>query len=243
MNLSVVKVIVADDNPIQLTNLIELVGRLRPDWEIVSRATSATEVEDGLEELEPTLAILNVKFADTTAIEIIQRVGDSCPVIFVTDNPLYAAEAFTCSALDFVLKPLMVERLEQAFKKAEVFFESKNKFRNITQPVSKSLRMFRGQELIWAELDDVCYFQAERKYTRVVLKDQEGLLKMGIASTVQFLNSQIFWRIHRGIVLNLHQMSSAKRDEFGRMTVKLTTRTEKLIVSKPYEHLFRDGFS
>ena len=243
MNLSVVKVIVADDTPLQLAYLVELVQHLRPEWEIVSSATSANEVEVAFENLNPTLAILNIKFSDTTAIEIIQTLGDICPVILVTDDLLYAAEAFTCNALDFMLRPLKVERLEQAFKKAEAFMVSKSKFHNITQPAPKTLRMFRGHELVWAKLDDVCYFQADRKYTRVVMKDQEGLLKMGIASTVQFLNSQTFWRIHRGLVLNLHQMSSAKRDEFGRMTVKLASRTEKLIVSKPYEHLFRDGFS
>ena len=243
MNLSVVKVIVADDNPLQLSYLIELVERLRPSWEIVSRATTSSEVEIAFENLSPTLAILNIKFPDTTAIEIIHNLGDICPVVLVTDDPLYAAEAFTCNALDFLLKPLKVERLEQALMKAEAFMVSKNKFHHSTQTTPKSLRMFRGHELVWAELDDVCYFQAEGKYTRVVMRDQEGLLKMGIASTVQFLNSQTFWRIHRGLVLNMHQMSSAKRDEFGRMTIKLAARAEKLIVSKPYEHLFRDGFS
>ena len=243
MNLSVVKVIVADDNPLQLSYLVELVQRLRPDWEIVSHATTASEVEVAFENLNPTLAILNIKFSDATAIEIIQNLGDICPVILITDDPLYAAEAFTCNALDFMLKPLKVERLEQALMKAEAFVMSKNKFHNITRLIPKSLRMFRGHDLVWAQLNDVCYFQADGKYTRVMMKDQEGLLKMGIASTIQFLDSQTFWRIHRGLVLNLHQMSSAKRDEFGRMTVKLATRTEKLTVSKSYEHLFRDGFS
>lgn len=66
---------------------------------------------------------------------------------------------------------------------------------------------------------------------------------MGISTAIQFLNTDRFWRIHRGLVLNVAHMAAARRDEFGRLTIRLNDREESLVVSKSYEYLFRDGFS
>lgn len=243
MDLDAITVLVADDDPAQLAYLSGLVRRLRPDWHIVAELTSSSDVEKELVNLSPSLAILDVRFADTTSLEIVGGLHDTCPVIFVTGDPLFAADAFTAEALDFILKPIKTDRFEHALRKAESFLMSK-RFAGSPRPrVADSLRMFRGHELVWAQLAEVRYFEAQRKYTRVVLKDQEGLLKMGLSTVVQHVSLDRFWRIHRGLILNVAHMSSAKRDELGRLRIKLADRDERLIVSKPYEHLFRDGFS
>ncbi len=96
---------------------------------------------------------------------------------------------------------------------------------------------------MWARLSDVRYFEAQRKYTRVVMKDNEGLLKMGISNTLEHLDNDMFWRIHRSVIVNVAHMASSRRDELGRLYVRLTDRSERLHVSRSFEHLFRDGFS
>ncbi len=154
----------------------------------------------------------------------------------------YAAEAFTHDAIDFLLKPLRAERLEQALQKAEASVGAKPVRSNAPGHL-KSLRMIRGHDLVWAPLTEVRFFEAQKKYTRVVLKDQDGLLRMGIGSVAQHLDVHQFWRIHRGIILNVAHMAAANRDDLGRMVVRIIDRKEKLIVSRPYEHLFKDGFS
>ena len=236
-------VLLADDDPIQLAYLAALITRLRPEWKIVSQTLSLEQVEKDLAEFSPSLAILDVRFSDTTSLEIVRGLRESYPVIFVTGDPLFAADAFTCEALDFVLKPIKPERFEQALKKAEIYLLAQSGKGDSRRRVATSLRMIRGQELVWTPLTEVRYFEAHRKYTRVVLKNQEGLLKMGISTATQFLNPENFWRIHRGLVLNVSHMVAARRDEFGRMTIKIADRDENLVVSKSYEYLFRDGFS
>lgn len=231
-------VLVADDDPSQLAYLSGLIRSLRPEWQVVAEVSTAAQVTQQLALHEPALAVLDVRFADTTAIEVVRELRESYPVIFVTGDPLFAADAFSCDAIDFVLKPLRAERLEQALRKAEgvaLGGKKANKY-------ASSLRMMRGHELVWTPLSEVRYFEAQRKYTRVVAKDQEGLLKLGIGSTVKYLDGATFWRIHRRTVVNVAHMASAKRDEMGRLYVRLTDRSERLLVSRPYEHLFRDGF-
>lgn len=236
-------VLLADDDAEQLEYLSAMIKRLRPQWKIVGQVSTASEVARALIQLVPSLAILDVRFVDATSIEIVKGLRESFPVIFVTGDPLFAADAYGVDAIDFVLKPIRSERMEHALRKAEALVplpddDSQARSRTVT-----SLRMIRGRDLVWTPLQDVRFFEAQRKYTRVVLKDQEGLLKMGISTVIQYLEPRQFWRIHRGLVLNVSHMASARRDEMGRLNVKLLDRQEKLTVSRPYEHLFKDGFS
>ncbi|MES2973015.1 MAG: LytTR family DNA-binding domain-containing protein [Pseudomonadota bacterium] len=243
MNAPGFTVLLADDDPSQLGYLASMIRRLRPGWTIVAEESSASQVARSLARLAPSLAILDIRFPDATAIDIVKDLRESCPVIFVTGDALFAAEAFTCDAIDFVLKPVREDRLEKALRKAEAFVHS-HTAGSATHPgtAMNSVFMINGNSLVRAALKDVLFFEAQRKYTRVVLRDQEGLLKMGISSVMRYLDARHFWRIHRGVVLNSAHMAAAGRDELGRLVVRLRDRPERLMVSGPHEHLFKDGF-
>lgn len=236
-------VVVADDDPAQLSFLAGLVRRMRPEWRIVAEATTAQQVRDSLSLHRPSLAILDVQFAGATAIEIVSGLRETVPVIFVTGDAAHAAEAFACDALDFVLKPVKAERFESALRKAEASAQNRNPGLEAGRQVAGSLCVYKGSDLIWTRVADVIYFEAQRKYTRVVTAETEGLLKMGISTTQQYLDPRLFWRIHRGTIVNIAHMSAARRDELGRITIRFKHRNERLQVSRPYEHLFRDGFA
>ena len=237
-------VMLADDDASQLGYLASLVQRLRPQWDIVAQESSASQLAGSLARLSPSLAILDIRFPDATAIDVVKDLREACPVIFVTGDALFAADAFTCDAIDFVLKPVRENRFEQALRKAEAFVRSSSTGAAATgSHPARSVLMIRGSSLVRVAIEDVLFFQAQRKFTRVVLKDQEGVLKMGINSVMRYLDARRFWRIHRGVVLNSAHMATAGRDELGRMIVRLTDRPEKLMVSGPHEHIFRDGFS
>lgn len=170
-------VLLADDDPAQLAYLADLIQRLRPEWQIVAQASTLEQVERDFVLHNPSIAILDVRFADSTSMEVVRGLRESYPVIFVTGDPAFAVDAFTCEALDFVLKPIRPERFEQALRKAEVFLQAQSGSKASGRRIPTSLRIIRGHELVWTPLSEVCYFQAQRKYTRVVLKNQEGLLR------------------------------------------------------------------
>lgn len=235
-------VLIADDDPVQLAYLAELIGKLRPSWEITAYAATLSEIEHELVQKNPSLSILDVRFAEASSLEFIQALKGNYPVIFVSGDPLFAAEAFTCQAIDFVLKPIQIHRLEQALRRADLFLNQQPAMLPPRREAT-SLKIFKGNDLIWTALGNVRYFEAQRKYTRVVLGNDEGLLKMGISAVIEELNPDTFWRIHRGLVVNIAHMTRAKRDELGRMLVSVADRVETLLVAKPYESLFREGFS
>lgn len=106
---------------------------------------------------------------------------------------------------------------------------------------SKIVRMLKGSDIILCPLLDVGYFEAQGKYTRVVLSDQEGLLQMGLSAVEAKLPAHQFMKIHRSLIVNIAKMQRIKRDEFGRMALYVAGRTEALVISRPYERLFRVG--
>ena len=105
----------------------------------------------------------------------------------------------------------------------------------------KTVRMLKGADIILCPLHDVSYFEAQGKYTRVVLAEQEGLLQMGLSAVEAKLPGYQFMKIHRSLIVNISKMQRIKRDEFGRMALYVLGRTEALVISRPYERLFRVG--
>ena len=88
-------------------------------------------------------------------------------------------------------------------------------------------------------VEDVVYFQAEQKYTSVFTAEQEHLIRMSIKQLSEQLDPNQFWQIHRGIIVSVQQIVSAKRDLRGRYTLHLKDRRETLRSSQAYGHLFK----
>ncbi|MFG5410329.1 LytTR family DNA-binding domain-containing protein [Piscinibacter sakaiensis] len=96
-----------------------------------------------------------------------------------------------------------------------------------------------GQTLKLITVDEVQYFQADNKYTRVVTRDGEALIRKSLKELVEELDAQQFWQIHRGTLVNAMAVAGVSRDFRGRLLVKLKDRAETLQVSDSYAHLFK----
>lgn len=105
----------------------------------------------------------------------------------------------------------------------------------------RSVRATSGREILSSPLLDVYYFEAQGKYTRVVLSSREGILNMGISKVAATLPKYQFQQVHRSFIVNMAKIKTIKTDEFGRMILFISDRNDKIHVSKTQEHLFRTG--
>ena len=96
-----------------------------------------------------------------------------------------------------------------------------------------------GQAVRVITVDDVCYFQADSKYTRVVTAEGESLIRKPIKELTQELDPASFWQIHRATIVNVNAIAGVVRDLRGRTQVRLKRREELLQVSDAYTQLFR----
>ena len=88
-------------------------------------------------------------------------------------------------------------------------------------------------------VDEVCYFQADSKYTRVVTADGEALIRKSLKELVDELDPAKFWPIHRSTIVNAAEIASVGRNLAGEMIVRLKHRPERLTVSDAHRKLFR----
>ena len=88
-------------------------------------------------------------------------------------------------------------------------------------------------------VDDVIYFKASDKYTEVITRQGESLIRKPIKDLAGELDPGTFWQIYRGTIVNVRFIARVSRSLTGSGTVKLTGREEALTVSSRYMHLFK----
>jgi DNA-binding LytR/AlgR family response regulator len=169
--------------------------------------------------------------------------------VFVTAYDKYAVAAFEQGAVDYVMKPFSAARLATAIARlkdkvgsAPANLEGLLQSLIRANAAKEHLRWItasQGQDLRLITVDEICYFQADSKYTLVVTPNQESLIRRSIKELVQELDPALFWQIHRGTVINVNAIAGVHRDIGGHLRVKLKERKETLPVSEPYVHLFK----
>ena len=88
-------------------------------------------------------------------------------------------------------------------------------------------------------MDDVVYFQADNKYTVVVTREGEAVVRTPIRELLDALDPAHFRQVHRSTIVNMRMVASVVRDESGRGTMRLKGRSETLPVSLTYMPLFK----
>jgi DNA-binding LytR/AlgR family response regulator len=98
---------------------------------------------------------------------------------------------------------------------------------------------FGMKPLMLLTVEEICYFKADSKYTLVVCADSESLIKKTIKELAGELDPNMFWQIHRSVIVNVRAIDSVVRSGSSDLAVRLKQRNETLAVSEPHHHLFR----
>jgi DNA-binding LytR/AlgR family response regulator len=182
-----------------------------------------------------------------TGIEVARQIGGRCHVAFITAFDQHALGAFEAGAIDYVLKPLALSRLVTTVQrlKARVAHAPPDlsQLRDARSQAGGGylqwIRASRGASVRLITVDEICYFKADSKYTLVVTADSESLIKKTIKELADELDPNMFWQIHRAVLINVRAIDSVLRDSHGALALRLKQRSETLAVSEAHHHLFR----
>lgn len=86
---------------------------------------------------------------------------------------------------------------------------------------------------------EVLYFEAADKYLRVMTAEREHLIRLSLRELLPRLDGQQFWQVHRSLVVRAAAITTATRDESGKVFLQLRGRPERLTASRLYAHLFK----
>ena len=246
--MSRARAIIAEDEPLLREELAELLASLWSELEIVAQTADGMATLQALERHQPDVLFVDINMPGLTGLEVARQASGRCHIVFVTAYDQHTLTAFEQGAVDYVLKPVQAARLATTVARLK---------ERVGRPASSVAGLLRelgsgpqrgflrwinasqGQAVRIITVDDVCYFHADSKYTRVVTPEGESLIRKPIKELTQELDPSSFWQIHRGTIVNVHAISGVVRDLRGRTQVRLKKREELLTVSDAYTHLFR----
>jgi len=96
-----------------------------------------------------------------------------------------------------------------------------------------------GSTVRMVPIDEVLYFEAADKYIRVLTAQHEYLIRTPLKQLLTQLDPEVFWQVHRAVVVRSSTIEAVHRDEAGKLHLDLRGRSEKIPVSRLYAHLFR----
>ena len=246
------RILIADDEPHLAASLRERLQALWPGLEILPLASNGIEALRAVTEDEPDAAFLDIRMPGLTGIELARRIDTRTHIVFVTAFDQYAVEAFDREVVDYLLKPVTDERLARCVErlkrkiaedeKPPALHEMLEKLARAMPAASGKLRWIRaskGEIVQQIAVDDVLYFQASDKYTCVMTREGESLIRLPLAELAGQLDGDVFWQIHRGTLVNMNEGAATRRDLSGRVFVKLKDGKTELPVSRAYAHLFK----
>ena len=221
-----------------------------PELRILGEAADGFEALELLKTCRPDVLFVDIEMPMLSGLNVAREVQGDCHVVFVTAFDAHAVAAFEQGAIDYVLKPFEAERLALTARRvSQRLGEAPARIDALLREVAASLP--RRDYLQWINasvgtavrvitVDDVCYFQADVGYTRVVTSDgSQALIRRSLKDLAGELDPAVFWPIHRGTIVNAHAIDSVVRDLRGRISVRLKERPEKLPVSEAHAHRFR----
>ncbi len=249
MNMSTTAVI-AEDEPVLRAELKETLSALWPDLVITAETGDGIEALHAVERLSPDIVFLDIQMPGLNGLEVAEHASGRCHVVFVTAYDKHAVAAFEQGAVDFVMKPFSparlattVSRLKAKLGSAPANLDGILKVlaskRDSGKEYLRWITASQGNDVRLITVEEICYFQADNKYTLVVTADQESMIRRPIRELIDELDPNTFWQIHRSTLVNANAIAGVNRDFKGHLRVRLKEREETLPVSESYAHLFR----
>lgn len=239
------KVLVVDDERLarkELINLLKSFDRI----EVIGEASNADEANQMIEEKKPDLVFLDIQMPGKNGMDMLEELDFTPNIIFVTAYDEYAVKAFEMNALDYVLKPVELPRLEEAIskvkEKVEVQAQDTTTENEETLGEEDQIFLKDGEKCWFVSLKDIRLFESEGNYVRVFFKDQKPLILKSLNNLENRLSNKVFFRSNRKYIVNLKWVEKVETWFNGGLQLELKDGT-KVEVSRRQAAKFKDVMS
>lgn len=214
------KVIIVDDERLARKELQSLLTKF-PNVEVLAECDSVQSALVDIEKHKPDLVFLDINMPGKDGFALLEELNYIPEIIFVTAYDEYAIKAFEVNALDYLLKPIQSERLEEAINK----FNSNDFIENNSQKLGLKDQVFvkDGERCWFVKLSDVPMFESEGNYVRVFFDNNKPLILKSLNNLANKLDENVFFRANRKFIINLNWIESIENWFNGGLMVKLKT--------------------
>ncbi|MBN8877449.1 MAG: response regulator transcription factor [Sphingobacteriales bacterium] len=197
---------IVDDEPLARDILQTYIARI-PGWELKKSCINAVEAYEGLHQFTIDVIFLDIQMPVVTGIDFLRSLKKPPLVVFTTAYADHAVTGFELNAVDYLVKPIVFERFQQAIEKVNARLA-------VSEPVIKDpeQKQVQGADYFFIKQDsrlvkinynEVLYMEAQRDYTYIYLKDRKILASMHLKALEELIQSLPLFRVQRSYIVNL----------------------------------------
>src|SRR5690606_27784879 len=206
--------IAVDDEKWALDLLVDNIRQV-PYLELVRRCKNAMEASIALQEEQVDLIFLDVQMPGLSGLQFINTLPQPPMVILVTAYEEYALEGFNLSVVDYLVKPVPLERFIRACNKAKALFDMKQ-VRKTSSVAEDPEHFFVNVEynLVKVVVDDIKYVEGLKDYIKIHLTSSSRpvITRMSLKSMEEKLPGDKFVRTHKSFIVSIPKVTAIKRD-------------------------------
>ena len=244
------KIAIIEDEPYAGKSLSKLIKTYDSAAEILPIADSVASAVALLSHNTPDLIFLDIELADGISFEIFDQVKVNAPIIFTTAYDQYTLRAFSVNSVAYLLKPIGLEKLVEAFDKYNQMKKAFNvkvmtdTIHQVAQSISAYKQHFlvkSGNKQIQIHNADIAYFKAsERWVILVTTSHQQYIVSYNLAELEELLDPKDFFRINRKFLVRRHSIEYLEPYFKGQVCVKLKHEDEGQIISRKTTPLLKE---
>ncbi|MEJ5146587.1 LytR/AlgR family response regulator transcription factor [Sphingobacterium sp. MYb388] len=243
------RAILIDDENSNLENLRILLEKHCPQVTIIATAQSVRDAVDVIENYVPDLVFLDIQMGDKTGFDVLKLLPmRNFDVIFVTAYDQYGIEAIKFAALDYLLKPIDIEELMHAVKKAERKFTRQIQTSQLDfllqqlkkpEPTISKIALPMQSEIRYVSLSEIIRCEADNTYTHFFLSNGEKILvSKSLKEYSDLLRPNGFLRTHQSHLVNPKYVKSWLKEDGG---ILLLISGDKIPISKPNKDIVKQA--
>ncbi|MEY4134894.1 MAG: LytR/AlgR family response regulator transcription factor [Saprospiraceae bacterium] len=202
-----IKVIIVDDEPLAQDVLETYIEKI-PELHLVRKCNNALEANEVLKREHVDLMFLDIQMPQLTGIDFVKTLARPPLVIFTTAYSNYAVEGFELNALDYLLKPISLERFMKAVNKAQEQLDLQQKERPEEHQSDNFIFVKADKKLVKVNFDEVVYIEGLKDYVIIRLENQRVITLQTMKSLEDKLPVAKFKRIHRSYIVNIDRIEA-----------------------------------
>ena len=229
------KILIIDDEPLARQRLSSVLAEIG-HHEVIGEGSHGEQALRLTQELQPDVVLLDIRMPGMSGVEAaghIMKLEQPPAIILTTAYDEYALQAFDAHAVDYLLKPIRKERLQQALENAKRLtraqIHSLDEIDTSSERRHISARL--GGELRLIPVEDIRYFMAEHKYVTVRYTEGTVLIEESLRQLEDSF-SNLFLRVHRNALISTQHITKLEKDKSGRHHIRLRDLDEAIEVSR-----------
>lgn len=235
MNL---KCIITDDEPIALEILEDYINTV-PGIELIIKCKSAMETLTALRNYEIDVLFIDIKMPQITGVEFIKSLKNPPLIVFTTAYPNYAYEGFELDAVDYLLKPISIERFLKTIDK--LFTRRYNNTQVVHEGKDKTFFFIKSEsDIVKLSFDNVLMVEGLENYVQIHCSDKKYISNITMKNMESLLSDYGFLRVHRSFIVNVSKIKSVRGNVFimDDKIVPIGKSYRKIVTKVLKEYLF-----